>query len=86
MEGEIKPWDGKERRIVSYSLDPSTLVKITEMHSDVHHLVENFKAHVVDDSKNLKALKDSIDMIQKIVWMGIGAVLLIQFVIPLVKK
>lgn len=82
MGDEAKPWDGKERRI-SYGLDPDTLVKITEMHSDVHHLVENFKTHINDDNRNFTSLKNSIDLIQKIVWMAIGGIVLIQFLLPL---
>ena len=85
MGDESKVWDGKERRVSSYSLDANTLVKITEMHSDVHHLVENLKTHITDDKRDFKELQNSVSVLQKIVWMGLGAVVLIQFILPLVK-
>lgn len=52
---------------------------LTEIHNDVKHLVKNFDAHVIEDKQLAEKLQKKLEWQSKILYMGLGAVALIEF-------
>lgn len=72
-------WDGNERRKMSeFDLQRDRL--ITEMHSDIKHLVKKFDDHAESDEKQFKKQGDNILWLQRVIYMGLGIVAFLQFV------
>lgn len=58
---------------------------ITEMHSDLKHLVKNFDAHTVQDDTRQKEITGKIEFHQKIIYCGIGVIAFIEFFSRVIK-
>jgi len=59
---------------------------LTEIHNDVKHLVKNFDAHVSEDKKVQEELKKQVDWNSKILYMGLGALAILNVGIRFILK
>lgn len=77
-------WDGLNRRKEDMEKNNHTelLIRIDEK---VSNLVENVATHVKQDEKDFKALKDKSDWHDKVIYLGIGGLTVLQFILKAVK-
>lgn len=77
-------WDGINRRKDEMNKDNHTelLIRIDEK---VSNLVDNVASHVKQDEKDFKSLKDKSDWHDKVIYLGIGGLAVIQFVLKVIK-
>ena len=54
---------------------------LTEVHTNVGHLLEGFQAHLTDDKEQFAAIRKSLSILFKSLWtcLGAGAVILYFF-------
>ena len=67
-------WNGKERRAMS-SEDHDILIGIK---SDTKHIVDTISKHIGDDKIAFEKIDTKIGWLQKIVFMGLGALALLK--------
>lgn len=80
----MNEWDGKERRGVSNDwIERDRL--LSEVHSDCKHIVQWAKDHTSDDEKRFEKVNKDIDNGKKIVYGGLGAFALIEFIMKFLK-
>jgi len=58
---------------------------LTQIANDVKHLVKNFDKHIQEDKESFKSQGNDIKWNSKIIWMGLGALALIQFLVNIPK-
>ena len=58
---------------------------LTEVHSDIKHLVKWTEAHAMDDKENFRELRKSQEFIKKVVYGGIGVIAFIEFISRFIK-
>lgn len=77
-------WDGKERRNLNNGDDWLKRDRmLTEVHSDMKHLVEWSKSHDTLDNNRFKAASDRIDWLEKVAYLGIGGIVVMEVIIKL---
>lgn len=77
-------WDGRERRGMNQNeMERDRL--LTEVHSDVKHLVKSFDYHLVEDNSNFKSLRDGQKFLERIVYGALGMAALVTFLAQFVK-
>ena len=54
---------------------------ISEMHSDVKHLVKNFDTHILDDKEAFKSIRGQLQWVNRIVFIGIGGLAVLKYFI-----
>ena len=70
-------WDGRiERRG-----NPNDHDTLTRTLVSVENLVKNFDKHVADDEKAIKSIRDQVGKHAIYIYMGLGAIGVIQFLI-----
>ena len=76
-------WDNVERRkSFMNGEDHDLLIKINQ---NIDNLLSNFNVHVAQDSIDLKETKGRLGGLEKIVWMGMGALAVLNIILKLVK-
>lgn len=76
-------WDRVERRKMEKDwIERDRL--LSEVHSDVRHMVAWSKEHDEDDDKRFKIVGDRVSWIEKTVYIGIGGLSLLMVVLKLV--
>ena len=76
-------WDGIDRR-KNYmnGEDHDLLIKINQ---NTENLLMNFQHHVIQDASDLKETKLRISGLERIVWMGMGALAVLNIILKMVK-
>ena len=77
-------WNGIERR----KLDRDWVERdrlLTEVHSDVKHMVEWSKSHDQSDNDRFKIANARISWVEKIAYLGIGGLAMLQILIRIFK-
>lgn len=76
-------WDGKERR----GMDKDWLERdriLSEVHSDVKHLVDWCKSHEYSDNERFKLANIRIGWIEKVAYVGIGGLGVLSVILKLI--
>ena len=78
-------WDGKERRegMSNDWIERDRL--LSEVHSDVKHIVQWAKEHHEDDDRRFKIVGDRVSWIEKIAYTGLGGISLLIIILKMVK-
>ena len=58
---------------------------LTEVHSDMKHIVTWAKKHDVDDDSRFANIRKDIEVGKRVVYGAIGALVVIEFIIKIVK-
>jgi len=77
-------WDGTEHR-KGFRMELELRDKIIETHTDVRHIVDWAKAHDQSDNLKFEQANKRIGWIEKVAYMGIGGLALLNIVIRFVK-
>jgi len=80
----MKDWDGRtERRKMSEDwIERDRL--LSEVHSDMKHLLEWAKTHDNSDNTRFKAIGDRVSWVEKIAYVGIGGLAVLNIFLKLV--
>lgn len=70
-------WNGKERREMT-SEDHDLLIGIS---GDVKHIVSKMNEHIIEDKVSFAKIRNEIGWLQKIIFMGLGAIAFLKWVI-----
>jgi len=78
-------WDGKERRkkMTNDWIERDRL--LSEVHSDMKHMLAWAKEHNEDDDKRFKIVGDRVTWIEKMVYTGMGGISLLIIVLRIIK-
>lgn len=60
-------------------------IKQAEIANDVKHMVKWSESHDVEDQTRFKAANDKIDAVTRLVYMGVGGLVVVQLVINFIK-
>ena len=80
----MSDWDGKERR----HMTPGEVERdrlLTEVHSDIKHLVKSFDNHLVEDQSNFKSIREGQKFLERIVYGALGIAAFITFAVQFIK-
>ena len=80
----MSDWDGKERR----NLDRDWVERdrlLTEVHSDMKHLVDWAKSHDKSDNDRFKVANTRISWIEKVAYLGIGGLGVLSVILKLIN-
>ena len=66
-------------------MDRETLVLITEMHTDIKHLVKTVESHMIQDDVRFKKIDEDNDFLKKVVYGGIGIIIFVEFLTKFIK-
>ena len=58
---------------------------LTEVHTNVSHMVTWTKTHETQDNERFKSQGNKIDFLSKCVWMGLGGLAALQFILKVMK-
>ena len=72
-------WDGKERR--QNRMGDSDHDVLIEIRGDLKNLITNVDTHMKDDKESFNAQWKSIDFLKRTIWVGIGALSVIQVIV-----
>lgn len=72
MQGK---WNGEERRLAKG--DHDTLVELVQI---IKNHVDNFDVHVTTDDTNFKEMKSDIKFNSKWIYIGMGAISVLQII------
>jgi len=76
-------WSGKERRKLSNDwIERDRL--LSEVHTDMKHLVEWAKSHDKSDNEKFKVIGDRVSWIEKVAYTGIGGIVVLNVVLKLI--
>ena len=73
----MNTWDGRERR----KMDRDWVERdrlLSEVHSDVKHMVEWAKTHDSSDNNRFKTINDRVSVIEKVAYAGIGGLAMLN--------
>lgn len=77
-------WDGKERRSMNQDqIDRDRL--LTEIHSDMKHILNWSEKHDASDDKRFKEVNLKTDWTIRIACMGIGGLVVLQFILKILR-
>lgn len=77
-------WDGVERRKMTEDwIERDRL--LTEVHSDMKHLVKWSKDHNDDDNRRFALVTKEIEVGKKVLWGGVGVLAAVEFIMKLIK-
>ena len=77
-------WDGKDRRHMNQDqIDRDRM--LTEVHTDVRHIVLWSKAHDEKDDDRFDSIQKKVDWTMKICYMGIGALAVINTLLKFIN-
>lgn len=80
----MEDWNGKDRRLMNQDqIERDRL--LTEVHSDMKHLVSWSQKHDKNDDDRFEAISHDIEWGKKIIWMAVGIVIFIEFMSRLIK-
>jgi hypothetical protein len=80
----MENWDGKERRLMNQDqINRDRL--LSEVHSDIKHLLKWADEHTKDDEKRFKEVDTRMKMAEKVIYGALGIFLFVQFVVNFVK-
>lgn len=74
----MNDWEGNERRSAKITLY-DVLLEVREVKNNLDHLTKYVEAHVEDDKKAFESIRKDVSWAQKIIFIGLGAWLLVQF-------
>lgn len=80
----MQEWDGIERR----GMDRDWVERdrmLTEVHSDMKHMVRWAEDHTKDDDTRFAVVTKDIDAGKKIVWSGIGIIITLEVMLKFFK-
>lgn len=78
-----KPWDGVERRKVDKDwIERDRL--LSEVHSDIKHMVVWAKEHTEEDNKRFGMVDKRVNWLEKTMWLGIGGLSLLIIIVKLI--
>ena len=79
-----EPWSGKERRQLNNDwIERDRL--LSEVHTDMKHLVEWAKTHDRSDNEKFKVIGDRVSWIEKVAYTGIGGLAVLHVLFRLIK-
>ena len=58
---------------------------LTEVHSDIKHLVKSFDNHLVEDQSNFKSIREGQKFLERIVYGALGIAAFITFAVQFIK-
>ena len=77
-------WNGEERRKVNNDwIERDRL--LSEVHSDMKHMVKWAQEHNEDDNKRFALVYKEIELGKKVLWGCAGVLVTIEFLIKLIK-
>jgi len=77
-------WDGNERR----AMDKDWLERdrmLSEIHTNMKHMTEWAKSHDQSDNDRFKIANSRVAWIEKIAYMGIGGLAVLQIILKVVN-
>lgn len=74
-------WDGDERR-TNGKKDHDLLIKID---SNLTNFIHNFDNHIKADEESFKSQDGRIKSLEKAYWMGVGIIVIVEFVTRFIK-
>ena len=77
-------WNGEERRNMERDWVERDRL-LTEVHSDMRHLVEWAKTHDKSDNDRFLLVNTKVSWVEKIAYMGIGGLGILSIVLKLIK-
>ncbi len=76
-------WDGIERRKGCMSGDDHDL--LIKINQNIENLLTNFQTHCISDMSTFKESKARISNLERIVWMGLGALAVLNILLKIYK-
>ena len=77
-------WDGKERRGMNQDqIDRDRM--LTEVHTNVKHIVDWSKAHDEKDDTRFASIQSKVDWTTKICYIGIGGAIVINALLKFIN-
>lgn len=73
-------WDGDERREKEKEERQKVHDALIRIDVNLNNFLEKFSTHLDEDKTNFKDMLDKISSIQKLVWMMLGAMVIINFI------
>ena len=77
----MKEWNGVERRKDGIERDRL----LSKIDANLENLLITFSSHAKDDSTNFEQHRRDINWLQRITYMGLGAVFLMEFMLKFLK-
>lgn len=73
-------WDGDERREKEKEERQKVHDALIRIDVNLNNFLERFSTHLDEDKTNFKDMLDKISSIQKLAWMMLGAMVIINFI------
>ena len=76
-------WDGKDRRKEEKDQDHDVLTRID---TNLSNFMIQFEKHVDQDTSDFKDLRESLEVLKRYVYIGIGGTIVLEFFFNFLKK